>query len=484
MAEFLFLLLPLFLSISPAIAPFPQPGGPFVGVNLGQDPSKLPAAAEVAALLKRQRVTHVRLLQPDEAILSALSFSGVNVCLCVPNSHLVALATSPSSAISWVSRYVLRFHPHTLFTSISVGEEVLTSSPSSSLLLLPAMTNLASAIAAGGLQNSVKISIPLSFSAILNPFPPSAARFNDTVLPVLRFLSKSASPLMLNLYPNRQLARFGGSALFEQGKELVDPENSLHYVNVYDAMIDAAYSSLSKLGLDELPVVVTETGWPHGGEGTREEAKTYVSNLIRHVLVKREGTPRRPEITPSVYVFKLFDEGGEWGIFGDDGRANYELELAEGGGFMAEVAGGRKFCVAAPAGEVDERALLAALDWACGPGKADCSGIQPGEACYVPRTARTHASYAFNSYYQQHGKAAEACQFQGAAMVTTTDPSHGRCIFAGSELADDRARVVANTTGTQVASATVSLSASSWLLFFTCWLLITTYSSQTSHALV
>ncbi|KAK8566831.1 hypothetical protein V6N13_002515 [Hibiscus sabdariffa] len=73
--------------------------------------------------------------------------------------------------------------------------------------------------------------------------------------------------------------------------------------------------------------------------------------------------------------------------------------------------------------------LQKALDWACGPGKADCSAIQPGQKCFEPNNIFSHASFAFNDYYQQHGGAAEACNFGGTAIKVYTDPSYGNCIY-------------------------------------------------------
>ncbi|KAL6579156.1 hypothetical protein OROMI_009372 [Orobanche minor] len=71
---------------------------------------------------------------------------------------------------------------------------------------------------------------------------------------------------------------------------------------------------------------------------------------------------------------------------------------------------------------MDLKTLQTALDWACGPGRANCSEIQPGESCYLPNNVKDHASYAFHSYYQKEGRTPGSCDFKGATMITTTDP--------------------------------------------------------------
>jgi hypothetical protein len=79
------------------------------------------------------------------------------------------------------------------------------------------------------------------------------------------------------------------------------------------------------------------------------------------------------------------------------------------------------FCVAKP-GE-DSDALRDGLNWACGPGQANCTAIQSGQPCYNPDTLVNHASFAYNDYYQKMRSVGGTCDFGGTAMTTTRDPS-------------------------------------------------------------
>ncbi|KAH6772591.1 Carbohydrate-binding X8 domain superfamily protein [Perilla frutescens var. hirtella] len=90
---------------------------------------------------------------------------------------------------------------------------------------------------------------------------------------------------------------------------------------------------------------------------------------------------------------------------------------------------GQRWCVAKSG--APEKSIQAALDYACGIGGADCSAIQQGANCYNPITLQNHASFAFNSYYQRN-PVPTSCDFGGAAVITTTNPSSGSCIYATS----------------------------------------------------
>ncbi|XP_072093161.1 glucan endo-1,3-beta-glucosidase 3 isoform X2 [Arachis hypogaea] len=362
-------------------------GDSFIGVNIGTDITNMPSATETVALLKAQSIQHVRLYDADRAMLLALANTGIRVTVSVPNNLLLGIGQSNATAANWVAHNVVAHVPATNITAIAVGSEVLTALPNVAPVLVNALKFIQSALVAANLDQQIKVSTPHSSSIILNSFPPSQAFFNKTwdpvMVPLLKFLQSTGSYLMLNVYPYYNYMQSEGKiqleyALFRPlppNKEAVDANTMLHYTNVFDAVIDAAYFAMLYLNFTNIPIVVTESGWPSKGDSsepdaTIDNANTYNSNLIRHVL-NNSGTPKHPRIP-------------------------------------------------------------AALDWACGPGKVDCSPLRQGQECYEPNNVVAHATYAFNAYYQQMAKSPGTCDFKGVAFVTTTNPSYGSCVFPGS----------------------------------------------------
>lgn len=88
---------------------------------------------------------------------------------------------------------------------------------------------------------------------------------------------------------------------------------------------------------------------------------------------------------------------------------------------------GAAWCVAKPT--VPNPIIQEALDYACGSG-ADCKSIQPSGHCYEPDTILAHASYAFNSYWQNSKVSGGTCDFGGTAMLVTVDPSKFITLFS------------------------------------------------------
>lgn len=426
----------------------------FIGINIGTALSDMPDPTQVVALLKAQQIRHVRLFDADKAILLALANTGIHVTVSVPNDQLLGIGQSNATAANWVSRNILAYVPATNITAISVGSEVLTTLPNAAPILVSAMTFIHSALVASNLGSQIKVSTPHASSIILDPFPPSQAFFNRSwepvMVPLLKFLQSTGSHLMLNVYPYYDYMKATGAisldyALFRPllpTKEAVDLNTLLHYTNVFDAVVDAAYFAMSYLNFTNIPVVVTESGWPSKGDSlepdaTLDNANTYNSNLIRHVL-NNTGTPKHPGIAVSTFIYELYNEDARpgpvseknWGLFDSNGVPVYILRLTGSGTVLANDTTNQTYCVARE--KADKKMLQAALDWACGPGKVDCSPLLQGQPCYEPDTVAGHASYAFDAYYHRMAMGDGTCNFNGVATITTTDPSHGSCIFAGS----------------------------------------------------
>ncbi|PHT64623.1 hypothetical protein T459_29048 [Capsicum annuum] len=88
------------------------------------------------------------------------------------------------------------------------------------------------------------------------------------------------------------------------------------------------------------------------------------------------------------------------------------------------------WCIADEQTPDDE--LVLATKWACENG-ADCTKIQENQPCYHPNTVTQHASYAFNSYYQNMKLKGATCYFNSAAVLTARDPSKFLSLFASRD---------------------------------------------------
>lgn len=370
-------------------------------------------------------------------MLLALANTGITVAVSLPNDQITPISLSNSTSAKWVSQNIVPHYPATNITTICINSNLPTP------LLLNALKNIHLALIAANLDNNIKVSTPFSSTIILNPFPPSQAFFNrslnNILLPTLKFLQSTGSYFMINIHPYLNYVQSNGTipldyALFKPlitNKEPLDTNTHLHYSNFFDSMIDSAYSAMANLNITNLPIVVSESGWPSKGgpdepDANPDNARTYNTNLVKHVLNKT-GTPRHPGISVSTYIYELYNEdtksgplsGKNWGLFDVNGEPVYTLQLSTSG--TANGTTNQTYCTAKTGAEASK--LQAALDWACGAGKVDCSALMQGKACYEPDTLFDHATYAFDFYYNQMGKAPGSCDFNGVATITTINPS-------------------------------------------------------------
>ncbi|KAI4964528.1 hypothetical protein ZWY2020_005540 [Hordeum vulgare] len=429
--------------------------GAFVGINIGTRVSDLTSPSDIVSILKAKKIQHVRLVDSNHEMLVALANTGIEVMVGVPNNHLL--------------RNVAAYIPATNITYIAVGDEILTTVPNAALVLVPALQFLQSALLAANLNTQVKISSPHSMDMISKAFPPSTATFNSTwnltMSQYLEFLRTTGSSFMLNAQPYYGYVKGQGVfplqyALFRSlnpNSQIADPNTNLFYTNMFDAMVDATYNSMKAMNFTNIPVMVTASGWPwHSARNEPaadvDNALAYNTNLIRHVL-NNSGTPSQPNNQVSTYLFELFNEdlrsgsvsGESWGIMFSNASAVYSLAFEDVATTSTDSpALHGMFCVA------NSSAPYSALK----------------QTVYKPDDIVAVASYAFNDYYHRTQASGGTCNFNSTATISSTDPSHGSCKFAGSTGANG-----STASGPVSQDSSASQSQSFWLTWLIAMLL-------------
>ncbi|KAK8964369.1 Glucan endo-1,3-beta-glucosidase [Platanthera guangdongensis] len=308
------------------------------GVCYGLLGDDLPPPQEVIALYNSKNIPSMRLYNPNQGALQALNGSGIQLIVGVPNEQLQSFAADQNAVAAWVQTNVISHYPAVDFRYMAVGNEVIPGDLAP--FVLPAMANLQGALMVAGLANQIKVSTAVAAGVLGVSYPPSSGEFSSASLPFLaqisQFLSATGAPLLVNTYPYFAYADDPTNipldyALFTaSGPVVID--GPFQYQNLLDAMVDAVYSALEKLGENTIVVVVSESGWPSaGGVGaTVENAATYNSNLLKHV---GQGTPKRPAAIEA-YLFAMFNEGQKqagiernWGLFYPNKIHVYPLEF-------------------------------------------------------------------------------------------------------------------------------------------------------------
>lgn len=317
------------------------------GINYGRIADNIPSPESVVTLLKAAKIKNIRIYDADQAVLKAFSGSGIEIIVGLGNENLKDISVGEDRAMNWIKANVDPYLPGTKIRGIAVGNEILGGTDLElSEVLLPAAKNVYSALERLGLAKLIEVSSPHSEAVFANSFPPSACVFREDVSqfmkPLLQFFSQIGSPFYINAYPflaykNDPEHIDLNYATFKSNRGIHDAKTNLHYDNMFDAMVDAAYAALEKAGFPKMDVIVSETGWASRGDENEagadvKNAKTYNKNL-RKRLLKKKGTPYRPKKPVKAYIFALFNENlkpgptseRNFGLFKADGSIAYEI---------------------------------------------------------------------------------------------------------------------------------------------------------------
>jgi hypothetical protein len=427
-----------------------------VGVNWGTISSDPLPNSIVVQMLQDNQFVKVKLFDADSNVISSMRGTNLQVMVAITNDELASMAASSDAAAAWVKQNVTAHlgSGGVNITSVAVGNEPFLNGYNGKYIdvTLPALKNVQAALAAAGLANTVKAVVPCNADVLSDATVPSAQTFRSDLAPlmlqIVQALASTNSPFVINLYPYLSLVLSAGNfpidyAFFNPAYSNPVIDGTHSYYNVFDASYDGLVSALRTAGYPDMLISVGEIGWPTDGNSYANLtlAQQFNQQLVNH-LESGTGTPLRPGKLEA-YLFSLLDENAKstlpgnferhWGVFNFDGSVKYLLDLTGGAnGAQTKLVGAKnvpyypkQWCILNPS-ITDFSTLASNVEYACS--RADCTPLFTGGSC-SGLTFQQNASYAFNTYYQFNQQLPAACDFQGLAQVTTTDPSIGTCSF-------------------------------------------------------
>ncbi|KAF3618496.1 Glucan endo-1,3-beta-glucosidase 11 [Capsicum annuum] len=319
-----------------------------IGINYGQIANNLPTPSRVSYLLRSLNVTRVKLYDADPNVLSAFANTDVEFVIGLGNEYLQRMS-DPQQAQAWIEQHVQPYHTRTKITCITVGNEVLTGTDMQlKSYLLPAMQGVYRALVNLGLDKEIFVAHPHSAGILGSSFPPSSGSFRQDLSEYihghLNFHAQTKSPFLINVYPFFAYKDSPNEVpldyvLFRPNQGTLDPATNLKYDNMLYAQIDAVHAAIKAMGHTDIPVKVSETGWPSKGDpnefgATPENAALYNGNLFQRIQ-QNQGTPAKPSEPVDVYVFALFNENlkpgpaseRNYGLYYPDGTPVYNIGL-------------------------------------------------------------------------------------------------------------------------------------------------------------
>ncbi|XP_019172539.1 PREDICTED: glucan endo-1,3-beta-glucosidase, acidic-like [Ipomoea nil] len=313
-----------------------------IGVCYGKNGNNLPSETDTINLMKSNGIRGLRVYAADPPVFNAARGSNLAVIVDVSNPKLQEL-TDPARAKAWVQANIVPYANAVNFKYIAVGNEVFAGNPDTARyvnFVMPALRNVHNALAAAGLQGKIKATTATYSAVLTNTYPPNQGVFRDDAKglmnPVVQFLAQTGNPLLANIYP--YFSYRGNPSQIPLSYALFTERNPnpAGYRNLFDALLDSMYAAVQKAGGPNVPIVVSETGWPSAGgfAATTQNAATYYRNLISHVK-GNAGTPLKPGRSIETYLFAMYDEnlkGGDaveknFGVFRPDKSSKYQLNF-------------------------------------------------------------------------------------------------------------------------------------------------------------
>ncbi|KAL5054175.1 hypothetical protein RYX36_034857 [Vicia faba] len=325
-----------------------------IGVNYGVLGNNLPSPYRSIELLTTMKAGLVKIYDANPDILRLLSTTKLKVSIMIPNNEISCIAANQTIADEWVKNNILPYYPKTLIRYLLVGNEVLSYNTEQAHKmwhdLVPAMRSIRRALKSQNIRD-IKIGTPLAMDVLQTSFPSSSGTFrpdvrDSVIAPMLKFLDRTNSFFFIDVYPYFPWSQDPNNinldyALFRGNFTTIDPGSGLIYRNLLDQMLDSIIFAMSKLGYSNIPLIISETGWPNSGDIEELGANTYNAAIYNRNLIQRMttkptiGTPARPRVPIPTFIFSLFNENQKpgpgterhWGLLHTDGTPIYDLDL-------------------------------------------------------------------------------------------------------------------------------------------------------------
>ncbi|CAI0429589.1 unnamed protein product [Linum tenue] len=292
-----------------------------IGVTLARDMQKPPPPKAILWLLRQKNIKKVRVYDAfnDRDLLEALQDTGIDVLVGMNNDDVYRVAADVSSneAAKWLEQNIKPYYERVSFRCLQIGRRMSQQGNRQISAVFQALVHVQAAQKRLGLD--ISLGIDLDTNVMTESFPPSAASFDVSILPVLRpmltFMEHNMGTLIVSIYP---MIRYVTDLYYEykgvsidyallNGETVVVTDNGLQYTNMMDGLMDAFYTSLKKLGIS-MRVIVGETGWPSSSEvkyATQKLAGEYIYNLAER-LKNNVGTPLKPQWHVETFIHTLY----------------------------------------------------------------------------------------------------------------------------------------------------------------------------------